>query len=134
MTGFKNCYYDSFKKNIYLKEQGIPGWQRFKYSPWCYITDPENKGEYKDMYKRSLKRYDYTNKDEIAALKASGAIIAESDLKPEVKFMHERYDKTELSVDINDWNTCFFDIEVAGSSPYYDEHIIEIRVILTFYK
>lgn len=129
MTGFKNCYYDSFKKNIYLKEQGIPGWQRFKYSPWCYITDPENKGEYKDMYKRSLKRYDYTNKDEIAALKASGAIIAESDLKPEVKFMHERYDKIELSVDINDWNTCFFDIEVAGSSPYYDEHIIEIRSI-----
>ena len=83
MTGFKNCYYDNFKKNIYLKEQGIPGWQKFKYSPWCYITDPENKGEYKDMYKRSLKRYDYTNKDEIAALKASGAIIAESDLKPE---------------------------------------------------
>ena len=50
MTGFKNCYYDNFKKNIYLKEQGIPGWQKFKYSPWCYITDPENKGEYKDMY------------------------------------------------------------------------------------
>ena len=58
---------------------------------------------------------------------SSNCIIAESDLRPEVKFMHERYDFENLEVDINDWNVCLFDIEVAGSSKFYDNFEIDIR-------
>ena len=129
MNGFKNCYFD-FKNNlIYLKEQGIVGWKHFKYTPWCYITDPTGTSEFKDIYKKSLKRYEYKNKEEIERFKASGLTVAESDLRPEVKFMHERYDKEEIKVNIDDWNTCFFDIEVAGSSEFYDDHLIDVRIL-----
>lgn len=127
MYGFKNCYFDG--KKIHLKEQGVKGWTTYEYNPWCYISDPEEKGEVKDIYKRPLKRYPFKKKDDLIALKASGIIVAESDLRPEVKFMHERYDKAEINVDINDWNICMFDIEVAGSSEFYDEQPIEIRIL-----
>ena len=127
MNGFKNCYYDPRTNKIWLKEQGIKGWQHFEYKPWCYISDPEEKSPIKDIYKRPLKKFNFKKKDELAGLKGSGIIVAESDLRPEVKFMHERYDHEEINVNIDDWNICLFDIEVAGSSKFYNEQIIEIR-------
>lgn len=128
MNGFKNCYYDFKTNTIFLKEQGIVGWKKFKYSPWCYVADPTGKGEYKDIYKKPLKRYDYKNRDEIERFKESGIAVAEYDLRPEVKFMHERYDNEDITVNMDDWNICFFDIEVAGSSEFYDDHLIDIRL------
>lgn len=135
MNGYKNCYYDFKKNKIYLKEQGKVGWSEHDYMPWCYITDETGEGAYKDIYKKSLKRHACKDikevgkyKDTIARFKESGITVAELDLTPVVKFMHERYDKEEISVDINDWNICFFDIEVAGSSKYYDEQLIDIRL------
>lgn len=132
MEAFKNCYYDYFHKTIYLKEQHTKGWQKFKYKPWCYITDTTGKSNILDIYKRPVMKYEYKDKTVIDSLKQNpDMIVAESDLKPEVKFMHERYDKEELKVDIDDWNIGLFDIEVAGSSRFYDTHLIEIRDLQT---
>ena len=128
MNSFKNCYYDAFKNRIKLKEQGVDTWQTFEYKPWCYITSTDpSKDEVKDIFKRPLMKFPFKKKEELDGLKQTGIIVAESDLRPEVKFMHERYDKEELTVKINDWNICLFDIEVAGSSKYYDDTLIEIR-------
>lgn len=128
MKGFKNCYYNQFNKEILLKEQGDNTWKKFKYKPWCYISSTdESKTVANDIYKHPLMRYDYNKNEDLAGLKETGLIIAESDLRPEVKFMHERYDNEDLQVDINDWNICLFDIEVAGSSKFYDDTLIEIR-------
>lgn len=127
VNGFKNCYFDG--KKIHLKEQGVTGWKTFEYKPWCYITDATGTGEVTDIYKRPLKRFTFKRKDELYPLKEAGTIIAESDLRPEVKFMHERYDHEDITVDISKWNFCLFDIEVAGSSEFYDDHLIEVRIL-----
>lgn len=118
------------QQQILLKEQGSDTWVKFKYKPWCYITasDP-SKHDVLDIHKRPLMRFEYNKKEDVAGLKSSGIIIAESDLRPEVKFMHERYDNEELTVNIEQWNICLFDIEVAGSSKYYDDTLIEIRLV-----
>lgn len=126
--GFKNCYYDRIKNKILLKEQGSNTWDTYDYKPWCYVSDPTGKSNITDIYKNPVKKFPYTRKEQIEPHKMSAnCIIAESDLRPEVKFMHERYDFANLEVDINDWNICLFDIEVAGSSKYYDDQPIEIR-------
>lgn len=126
--GFKNCYYDRAKHKILLKEQGTNTWDTYDYKPWCYVSDPTGMSNITDIYKNPVKKFSYIKQEQIEPHKQSAnCIIAESDLRPEVKFMHERYDFANLEVDINDWNICLFDIEVAGSSKYYDEHPIEIR-------
>lgn len=126
--GFKNCYFDRVKNKILLKEQGSKDWVTYDYKPWCYVSDPSGKSNITDIYKNPVKKFPYTRKEQIEPHKMSAnCIIAESDLRPEVKFMHERYDFANLEVDINDWNICLFDIEVAGSSKYYDDQPIEIR-------
>lgn len=130
MNSFKNCYFDSFHSRILLKEQGSDKWDKYDYKPWCYITSTDpTKDVVKDIYKRPLMRFPFKKKEELEGLKQTGIIVAESDLRPEVKFMHERYDKEELQVNINDWNICLFDIEVAGSSKFYDDTPIEIRTL-----
>ena len=126
--GFKNCYYDRNNHKILLKEQGINKWITYDYKPWCYISDPTGTSKTTDIYKNPVKKQPYKKVDDLTVWKMSeNCIVAESDLRPEVKFMHERYDFLDLEVDINDWNICLFDIEVAGSSKFYDEHLIEIR-------
>lgn len=130
MAGFKNCYYNRRTSEIFLKEQdSTGGWQKFKYHNWCYIEDPEKKSTITDIYKVPVKKFPFDKKEDIQGIKDSGLVIAESDLRPEVKFMHERYDDMDLQVDIDKWNICFFDIEVAGSSKFYDEHEIQIRIL-----
>jgi len=126
--GFKNCYYDRSRRKILLKEQGSTDWVTYDYKPWCYITDPTGKSNIKDIYKNPVKKHSYNRDRDMDVLRnSSNCIIAESDLRPEVKFMHERYDFENLEVDINDWNVCLFDIEVAGSSKFYDNFEIDIR-------
>ena len=129
MNGFKNCYYNNHTNEILLKEQGSTGLSRHKYHNWCYIEDPTGTSAIKDIYKKPVKKFPFDKKEEIQPLKDSGMVIAESDLRPEVKFMHEKYDDQDLQVDIDDWHICYFDIEVAGSSKYYDEHEIQIRIL-----
>lgn len=75
------------------------------------------------------------DKDAIKSLKANGVVVAESDLKEEVKFMHSVYDKDKLEADISKWNFCFFDIEVASDNtgfPYAEYAAVPINLITCY--
>ena len=126
MFGYKQCVYDNFKKIIYLKEQDDDRYHKYPYDQYCYIQSNEPT-DLKDIHGNYMKKLTYSDKSVIQNLKNSGIIVAESDFKPEVKFMHDRYDKVELKPDITKWNICLFDIEVASGSQFYDDHIIKIR-------
>lgn len=126
MYGYKQCLYDAFHKTIWLKEQDDDTFHKYPYDQYCYIQS-EEPTEFKDIHGHYMKKFPYKDKIVVDNLKNSGVVVAESDFKPEVKFMHDRYDKVELKPDITKWNTCLFDIEVASGSRYYDDHKIKVR-------
>ena len=130
MYGFKQCVFDNFKKIIYLKEQDDDVYHRYPYDQYCYVQS-STPTEFKDIHGNYMKKFPYKDKSVIENLKKSGIIVAESDFKPEVKFMHDRYDKVDIKPDISKWNICLFDIEVASGSKYYDNEMITVRNIHT---
>lgn len=125
--GFKNCYYDKFRDKMYLKEQGDDTFKEIPFSNWCYMRDPSKKSTLTDIYKVPMTKFDYENPEVLKSM--SG--LAEANLRPEVKIMHKLYDFEELEVDMDAWNICMFDIEVAGSSKYYNNQLILVKNIET---
>lgn len=128
--GYKNCYWDSWNKVMWLLEQDSDTWVKYDYQPFCYVQSNNPTG-IKDLHKHDMKRMDYKDKSVIQNLKNAKMIIAESDLSPEVKFMHERYDKVELKPDITKWHIGYYDIEVASGSKYYDDEQILVKDLKT---
>ena len=49
-------------------------------------------------------------------------------MKEEVKFLHDNYDKEKLEVDLSKWNICIFDIEVAVSGKFNDDHKLKVEL------
>ena len=68
-------------------------------------------------------------------LKPHGTTVAESDLKEEVKFLHDTYDNIQLEVDLSKWNFCLFDIEVASDDsgfPFAEKAAVPINLITCY--
>lgn len=122
MSGFKNCYWDFKKQKLYFKAQEDTEFKEVEFNNWCYIPDKTKKSKLTDIHKTPMERFDYKDRNSLIGLKG----VCEGNLRPEVKYMHQLYDNEELHVDMSLWNICFFDIEVASGSKYYDETLIKV--------
>lgn len=117
MSGYKNCYYDKYKKCIWLKKDDELDFKEYPYKHWCYVPDTSGKSNIIDLYKNKVKKK-YVTKDELHKLKNANVKLHESDLNEEVKFMHEMYDKETLEPDINKWRICLYDIEISVENDF----------------
>jgi len=122
---FKNIYYNKKSNKIHLwwHENGKNRYDKFDYTHDYYSLatpiekDNDSIEKKTDMFgnkmvKRSVKRP--------SDLKTSNKHLAESDLKPEVKFLHDKFDGIELKPDINKVQIMYYDIEVAIENCFPD--------------
>lgn len=127
MKAYKNVIYDRFNDCILIKEIGSDEFKKVEYKPYYYSTDPTGSSGVKDVYGKSVRKIYFKDKHSAAQLRESGVRLCESDLPEVVKYMHDEYDKCELSASSKDFNICFFDIEVQTGRKYYLEHKIKIQ-------
>ena len=97
----------------------------------CYVQCPHNESTHKDIHGTPMKKRVGVKKQDIEIFKQSGLKVAESDLLPEMKFLHQRYGKKEIKPDYKDYNVCFIDIEIAseGEFPKPEEAKYPINLI-----
>lgn len=126
-TGYKNVIYDGFNKQILVRRVGETKYEKLPYNDFYYIETKEP-SKYKDCFGRYMKRIDNTNKDTKDTLKRSNLHTAESNLKPEIKWLHEEYDSEELNYTSKDFRICFFDIEVQSGRKFPLSHHIRFRL------
>lgn len=128
MEAYKHCFYDKSSGNIYLRTVADEQYQKIPYQKDYWVKDPTGKSLITDLYGVPMVRKTKYDKKVVDSLKSNGVAVAESDLREEVKYMHGVYDTEKLEVDLSKWNFCLFDIEVASSGPYTDDHKIRIRI------
>jgi len=115
---YKHVYYDKFTKNICVRYVGDDEYTKIPYKKDYWVQDPSGKSEWKDQFGVPMVRRQMTDSDVIKNMKANGIIIAESDLKEEAKWMHDIYDKFELTANVDDWHIGIYDIEVASPAGF----------------
>lgn len=124
---YKHCFYDKHTSTIFLRTEDDLEFRKIKYKKDYYVKDPTGKSNILDIYGTPMIKKTNYDKDVIANLKKAKLEIAESDLKEEVKYMHDLYDNEDLAVNLDKWNICLFDIEVANTGMYKDDHKIKVR-------
>lgn len=118
VRAYKHVYFDKFTKNICVRYVGDDEYTKIPYQKDYWVKDPTGKSEWKDQYGVPVVRRKLTDIDVIKNLKANGIDIAESDLKEEVKWLHDNFDTVELTADVNDFHIGFYDIEVASPAGF----------------
>ena len=131
---YKHCFYNFRRKSVYLKMVGDTTFKEFKYKKDYWVKDPSGNSEITDIYGVPMVRRTNYIKSEVDNIKKSGIPVAESDLRENVKFLHRLYDNIDLEADINDWNVCLFDIEIASGDgfPYAEKAEYPINLITCY--
>ena len=111
MKPYKHVYYDRWSKEICVRYVGDSTFTRIPYQKDYWVKDPTGKSQWKDQFGIPMIRKKLTDKDAIKTLKQNGIPVAESDLKEEVKWMHDVYDKIELKATVDDFKIGLYDIE-----------------------
>ena len=125
---FKNCYHDPKLNRIHLKEIGSDKFVEYDFEHTYWVKDKTGNSKIKDIHGNSMVKMVAESSKNLDSLKASGAYLCESDLDERTKFLQNRYGSLEnLKPNPSDFNTCFMDIEVAGSSTFDLNHEIKIR-------
>lgn len=117
---FKNIYYNHRSNKIYLWEtiNGHSVKVEDDFENVYYMQDTTGMSDIKDIYGRPMVKKIQSSRDEIKNLKQLNIKLAESDIQPEVKYLQSRYKSLELKTNINDFNVCYIDIEIAGSNEF----------------
>lgn len=131
---YKHVYYDRWNKQICIRYVGDSTYTKVPYVKDYWVKDPTGQSKITDMYGVPMVHKTNLDKDVIKTLKANGIQVAESDFKEEVKYMHDVYDKEELTANVNDWNICLFDIEIESGAgfPKPEEALFPINLITCY--
>ncbi len=137
---FKNIYYNSRSNKIHLwwNVNGVNRYDKYDYTHEYYsLATPheivDNSVEKKtDMYGNAMVKRTANKPSDV---KSGNRKLAESDLKPEVKFLHKKFDKMELKPDINKVQIMYYDIEVAIQDEFPDpeEALYPINAIAQYF-
>lgn len=116
---FKNIYYDSKNNKIYLWEIGEDGStvrieEEFQHK--YYIKDKSGQSIHKDIFGQPVIERITTKSKEMIDLKNTGIDTYETEVRPETKFLLERYAGKELKVDLENFNIGYLDIEVESGT------------------
>lgn len=134
---YKHIVYDNWNKQICVRFVGDDEYTKIPYKKDYWVKDPTGKSPVKDLHGVPMIKKFLTDKEAVKSLKQSGIPVAESDLREEVKWTHDVYDKIELTANANDFHIGYYDIEIAVPSssgfPKPEEAKFPINLI-TFYS
>lgn len=129
MKAYKNVLYDRWNKEICVRFVGDKNYTRIPYVKDYWVKDPTGKSDWTDLHGvPMIRKKQAADKDVIKTLKQGGIAVAESDLKEEVKWLHDTYDNVELTAKVEDFKIAHYDIEVSTGSKYSEKHIIKARL------
>ena len=95
-----------------------------------YVQCDPSDATHKDIYGTPMKKQTGKSKN-AQMLKDMGMRVAESDLPPEMKFLHQRYGELDNKPEMKDYNVAFIDIEIAseGEFPHPEQAKYPINLI-----
>ena len=107
-----NIFFDNFKKKIYLREyiNNEVVFDKYDYDPTYYLDSDEDTG-WHDIFGNNVKAIKGVDRDAIKRYKQSDRETFEMDVRPEIKFLHDRYRDMELNGDFDKVNIGYIDIE-----------------------
>ena len=141
---YKNVYYDRESNTIFEREVGDQEYKKHPYTFKYFMPDQTGQSPIRDCFGVPMKEVVCRTKDDysIYRVMAKKMRLAESDLKPPVKYIHEKYDTAELTYEeYKDYRIAFYDIETQTSRRYYLNKEVKLRLIedgheetMTLYK
>lgn len=130
MKGFKNIYYDRNRNKLVLwkiNDEGKTVKCNIKPNIEYYVSDDTGKSEVKDIWgnpvKKQISRNVYTlNK----SIETANLVTCEAKLNQDLKYLQKEYGGKDLTYDMDDFQVCTIDIELAvGSDPKPFEDMVE---------
>ena len=129
---YKNVYYDRESNSIYEREVGSTEYVKHPYTFKYFMPDSSGESPIRDCFGVPMKEVVCKTKEDyqIYRVMAKKMRLAESDLKPPVKYIHEKYDTAELNYEeYKDYRIAFYDIETQTSRRYYLNKEVKLRLI-----
>jgi len=113
---YLNVYYDRRQNTMHLWDDER-GYSKSKYQPYCYLISDKSEARYKSLFGDKLQKMEFNTIREMKDFKENwGESVFESDLKPEIRFLIDKYYKEDRS--LPEAHVGFFDIELdIGREP-----------------
>lgn len=127
---YKNLYYDRTTNTIYEREVGDQEYKKHPYVFKYFMPDPTKQSKIRDCFGVPMKEVVCNTKEDMDMYRVlrKKLRLAESDLKPVVKYVHEKYDNATLTYDeYKDYRIAFYDIETQTSRRYPLKTLIRVR-------
>jgi len=117
---FNRIYYDARTSTIHLWEtiDGSRGYSKYPFQHTFYVEDSTGESDLRDIYGNSMTKRTASRKAEMQSFVESGLRCCETDIPPEIKFLHERYEKVKLIKNMSFFNICYLDIEIESGSEF----------------
>lgn len=128
---YKNVYYDYKTNTIYEREVGCQDYKTHPFTFKYFMPDQTKQSKIRDCFGVPMKEVVCKNKADMDMYKVlkKKMRLAESDLKPAVKFLHEKYDDETLTYEeYKDYRIAFYDIETQTSRRYPMKTVIQVRL------
>jgi DNA polymerase elongation subunit (family B) len=134
--GFRNCYYDYKLNKIHLTETWngksvrVDEKNTFSY----YVEDKTGKSDIKDVFGKSVKKQTSQSRESMKSLVNSGFYCCETDIAPDIKYLQDRYAGVKMEDNIDDFNICYIDIELAAKGCRWQPQFAEAPINLITVK
>jgi DNA polymerase elongation subunit (family B) len=117
---FNRIFYDARTSTIHLWEtvEGKRKYTKFPFKHTFYVEDQSGESDVKDIYGTPMVKRLVDRRSDMHAVVESGLKCCETDIAPEIKFLHERYENVKLVKDMANFNICYLDIETKNDAEF----------------
>lgn len=117
---YKNISYDAWKNRVHLwwNENGEDKYGVMNNELRYYVDDPEGKSKIRDVYGNKVIPQIAKNIFKLKENRSYNLKMYESDIDPEVRFLHDRYERNNLKPDIAKYQICYLDIEIQVEDEF----------------
>lgn len=130
LKAYKSIYYNHRSKNFKVKFVDSTDFVDVEFKDFFYVQDNSGKyNEYHDIYGNSFRKIYVENKDTIENYKRRGDIVAETDIKPIIKFLSYKFGHTQFIAEPEKFRQAFMDIETdcIKAVNFDPKFMVEIR-------
>ncbi len=133
---YRNIFHDIMNGKIYLWEtinsKKFKEVINVKYD--YYTKDESGKSKIKDIFGIPVIKKSTTQRKNVRTLRESGAYTCETDISEDVKYLHKKYEKVEMRPNMEDFNICNLDIEIASKYEFPKPEQAKYPInLITFY-
>jgi len=131
---FNSIYYNNRSNTIHLWETVNDKLIKSKYKdyPYTFYIKSKSKTKYKDIYGNYMEKRQVSSRKEAPNIPPMN--LAEADLQPEVKFLHDRYENVKLTPEYKNFSVLYYDIETEFDGSLQDQYGYPINSISAYFS